>query len=133
MQRLRKQVLAPWEIALRSLVFPSWGDWILGHRVAALIELSGYALGWFTIIETLRDAIQVGSNQAMQHAMIQTTIILAFAHGLDALLNLLRGKQRATPENTTDQAIVSFLVLRVVSRLDSHLCRIGISRKIAVV
>lgn len=43
----------PKELGLRSLIFPSWGDWLMGHRLLAFAELAGYLISWIVLATLL--------------------------------------------------------------------------------
>jgi hypothetical protein len=63
----------PQEIALRSMVFPAWGDLIMKHYPFAVFEILGYLFSW-TIAGSLFSEGQIAAG----------LIVLAIAHGVDA-------------------------------------------------
>lgn len=75
----------PSEVALRSLLFPSLGDWIMGHHWAAFFELLGYLIGWAFIVARFQQALQVGGD-AVTEATVNLVLFILFAHVMDAIL-----------------------------------------------
>lgn len=65
-------------IALRSLIFPAWGDIVMKHYPLAVVELIGYAVTWIVAF----GAIQNGDWPF-------AIMLLGFAHGIDALVTLM--------------------------------------------
>lgn len=39
----------PKELGLKSLIIPSWGDWIMGHKILAMGEVAGYVISLIII------------------------------------------------------------------------------------
>jgi hypothetical protein len=78
----------PSQIAWRSLIFPSWGDFLMRHYLLAGAELFGYTFGWITIIflwlSVLNDPNKGGEDVVF--ALGVTGIILIPAHLTDAIL-----------------------------------------------
>lgn len=70
------------EIATRSLIFPAWGDFIMKHNLLALVEILGYLFSWV-----------IAAGAFARGDIIFGVIILAFAHGFDALVTLLIAKK----------------------------------------
>ncbi|MGI9517071.1 MAG: hypothetical protein ACR2NP_08505 [Pirellulaceae bacterium] len=89
----------PSEIALRSLIFPSWGDWIMGHRGLAIAELFGYVMTWIVII-VLAFSPEIG----ISIAMVIGAVMLIAAHGFDAVLTRAIAQKGLTPR----QPLVKF-------------------------
>ncbi|MEZ6129858.1 MAG: hypothetical protein R3C59_14340 [Planctomycetaceae bacterium] len=61
------------EIALRSLVFPAWGDLIMKHYPLAGMEILGYVLTWFVVVGLIHDG-EIGA----------ALLVLLIAHSIDA-------------------------------------------------
>lgn len=72
----------PSEVALRSLIFPSWGDFLLGHTVLAIFELLGYLLSWvvLVILPLMDDTPDIGE------ILVVALIVIAFEHCVDATI-----------------------------------------------
>ena len=69
----------PKELALRSLIFPSWGDFCMKHYHFATVELIGYVFSWWWAISILTRA-NPGDG------WIAVGLIFIFAHPVDAIL-----------------------------------------------
>lgn len=83
--RCQSQYWTPAEIALRSLIFPSWGDFIMGHTAAAVLEIVGYLITWGILLIMFVGAITEG-GEAIIGAMIAAVFLLGMAHVGDAVL-----------------------------------------------
>lgn len=83
--RCQAKYWQPGEIALRSLIFPSWGDFIMGHTSAAIMELIGYMVTWVVIIAAFAGA-RNNDGDGIVGAVILAAFLLSFAHIADALL-----------------------------------------------
>lgn len=83
----------PNEVAIRSLVIPSWGDFLLGHNVLACFETFGFMVSWLIAISLL-------SNGEWGLALI----VVAFAHGMDALVTYFIARKGLFPK--TKKAII---------------------------
>ncbi|MCA8982871.1 MAG: hypothetical protein KDA76_03850 [Planctomycetaceae bacterium] len=72
----------PFEIAWRSFVFPSWGEFVMGHSLMAIIELLGGFFTWSFLVAC--------TGLALKHAdvgyLISGLTMFAVGNGLDALL-----------------------------------------------
>lgn len=97
----------PADVAARSLVFPSWGDIVMGHYTVAIIELIGYAFSWFIIAGLIAVGLEEGN---LTPALIVAAIILFFAHGVDAMITYavakkgLHPRSRPLPEKSAEYA-----------------------------
>ncbi|MHC4876633.1 MAG: hypothetical protein ACYTGL_09050 [Planctomycetota bacterium] len=96
----------PSEVALRSLIFPAWGDILMRHYPLAVMELIGYLFSWF-IIFTIVDEAATPTD-----AIGPVAMVLLFAHGLDALATLMIANKGLTPRatGTPAPAVVSDIV-----------------------
>jgi hypothetical protein len=65
----------PAQVALRSLIFPAWGDFLLKHRMFAVFEIIGIGLTWF-----------VAWDFASESDDLAAVLVVLFAHGVDALV-----------------------------------------------
>lgn len=88
----------PSEVALRSLAFPSWGDFALGHTGLAMVELLGYVVTWLIFIGVF---LSVLGEQGIAGAIgvgVFLFIILAFQHCVDAALTYYIAKKGLHPK-----------------------------------
>ena len=86
----------PKELALRSLIFPSWGDFCMKHYGIAIMELIGYAFSWFFAITVLTERGSEG--------LIVAGMIFLFEHPLDAVLTYNVAKKGLNPRRGPDAA-----------------------------
>ncbi|MCA8987753.1 MAG: hypothetical protein KDA78_08950 [Planctomycetaceae bacterium] len=70
----------PGQIAWRSFVFPSWGDFVMGHTTIAVLEMFGGVIAWLMFVVLLVDGINTNSAEKVTTAFI----MLAIANGIDA-------------------------------------------------
>lgn len=87
----------PSEVALRSLMFPSWGDFVMGHTAFACVELFGYAVLWLFIVIIFAGALSEGP-EAVFGAAIFAAVALAFSHLPDAALTYYIAKKGLHPK-----------------------------------
>ncbi|MCA9062251.1 MAG: hypothetical protein KDA96_04310 [Planctomycetaceae bacterium] len=80
----------PKQLALRSLVFPSWGDFLMRHYVLAVFELLGYGLGWVFVVVTLM-------GNGLGEGIVSLIFFLFFAHGVDAAVTHAVAKKGLCP------------------------------------
>ncbi len=80
----------PKELALRSLIFPSWGDFCMKHYGMAIMELIGYAFSWFF-------AISILAEKGAEEGLIIVGLIFIFEHPLDAFLTYTVAKKGLNP------------------------------------
>lgn len=88
----------PSEVALRSLVFPSWGDFTLGHRGLAFVELSGYCITWLLLIGVF---LSVLADEGIARAIVVgifVCILPAFQHCVDSALTYYVAKKGLYPK-----------------------------------
>ena len=64
--------------ALLSLAFPGFGDWYLGHKTFALLEMASAALIWVAVLKSDRPVTPVGR-------LVMAGLVVLFLHGVDAL------------------------------------------------
>ncbi len=72
----------PKDVALRSLIFPSWGDLVLKHYTIAVVEMIGFFMAWAISIVLVVDYLNTGEIGAI----IAAGFILVMTHGMDALI-----------------------------------------------
>ncbi|MFZ1864234.1 MAG: hypothetical protein WAU39_08445 [Polyangiales bacterium] len=77
--------------ALRSLIFPGLGDFYLGYRKYALLEMLGAGILWGIFLSTLIPAVRLQGAKGALLALPMLALILA-VHGGDAWLT--RNKAR---------------------------------------
>ena len=85
----------PSTVAIRSFVFPAWGDILLKHYVLACAELCGYAVTWFIIVGAIFSGLERGDPA---FGLIVAAILLPFTHTVDALLTYAIAKKGLTPK-----------------------------------
>ena len=66
------------QIALRSLLFPAWGDLLMKHYPLAIMEIIGYMISWVI-------ALDLASNGNI----IAAIIVIACSHMIDSVVTLL--------------------------------------------
>jgi hypothetical protein len=86
----------PSAVALRTLVFPAWGDFVMRHYGLATFKLVTYGIIWLAlidwIIESLRHAVPLGP------VLIEVLFILAIEHGVFAFLTYYIAKRGLHPK-----------------------------------
>lgn len=88
----------PMEVALRSLVFPSWGDFTLGHTGLAIVELLGYCVTWCIFLFMLMGVMsEDGVGGAIVLGII-FLVIIGFQHCVDAALTFYIAKKGLHPK-----------------------------------
>lgn len=91
--RCRTSVKSPRTAALRSLVLPGLGDFYLGHRVLASIEMAGSLASWAVIIALMLSAFDPNSEQSPAQAAVFGGVLLLIVNGFDALLTYAQAKK----------------------------------------
>ena len=76
----------PSEIAIRSLIFPSWGDFLMKHYTLAFVELFGTAIAWLVAFFMLASAGVFGGPAIDIGGVIAAIVVLGFVHVPDAWL-----------------------------------------------
>jgi hypothetical protein len=90
-----QQYWKPSEIALRSLAFPSWGDFVMGHTVLACVELMGYLFSWLILFSIFVGLIDEPGG--LIGAVAISIFVLGIAHGIDAGLTYFIAKKGLNP------------------------------------
>jgi hypothetical protein len=83
----------PGAVALRSLIFPSWGDFVTGHTSLAIVELLGYACTW--LIFTALVFAEEGEKR-LGLALFFAALLLC-QHVFDAALTYFIAKKGLAP------------------------------------
>lgn len=76
----------PGQVAIRSLIFPAWGDMLLKHRALACVELLGLTVTWFVAYGLSGDG-----NYA------EAATLIALAHSFDAVVTYFIAKKGLHP------------------------------------
>lgn len=79
---------------LLSLLFPGFGDFYLGHRYFALLEIIGTAIIWLII---LSPASESDEPMSLSERLIFAVVFFIFAHGMDALVTFFTGRKGIYP------------------------------------
>ena len=85
----------PSQLATRSLIFPSWGDFAMQHYGIAIMELFGYGISWMIAIGALTGA------EPMEGALI-ALFIFVLEHPLDAVLTHIVARKGLNPRRGPD-------------------------------
>lgn len=80
----------PASVALRSLVIPAWGDWIMGHRFLALWEFTGVLFGWTLAIVIM--ALAIRDNEPLTGILFAIFIVGA-SHVSDAIFTYVNARK----------------------------------------
>ncbi len=91
----------PSELALRSLIFPAWGDILMRHYPLAAVEIFGYLISWIIIFAIVDEAATLAD------AVGPVAMILLCAHVFDALATLMIANKGLTPRSTAVPAPVA--------------------------
>ena len=87
----------PSQLALRSLIFPSWGDFLMGHTMLACFELLGYAAGLlFLVIPTILTMLS-GRQAQVIAGVIVLAMYFFFAHVVDAIVTYTVARKGLNP------------------------------------
>jgi hypothetical protein len=78
-----QQFWKPIEVARRSLIFPSWGDFLLGHTGLACFELIGY---FFSLSALLAVSIAAVLRGRPMETILVAVVPLAVMHAFDAFI-----------------------------------------------
>lgn len=76
----------PGQVALRSLIFPAWGDFLLKHYTLACVELFGLAFTWLVAVFA-----------ASQQHWLEAALVVIFAHSFDAVVTYFIAKKGLHP------------------------------------
>ncbi len=73
---------SPKELALRSLIFPSWGDFLMGHHFIAFLEMFGGLSSWTFLLVRLSGFL-TGADPT---EMVSAILFFLIVNGSDAML-----------------------------------------------
>jgi len=76
---------SPKTAALRSLILPGLGDWYIGHRGFAALEMIGSIFVWIIVIALIAEEGVVG--------FVLGLILLGLVNGMDAILTYFQAKK----------------------------------------
>lgn len=85
--------------ALLSLAFPGFGDWYLGHRTVALLEIVMAALVWLAVLMPARDGAVTLATR-----LIMAAFVVLFVHGADALTTRHIARKGLYPDRSPSRA-----------------------------
>ncbi len=88
----------PMEVALRSLVFPSWGDFTLGHTGLAIVELLGYIVTWGVFLFMLVGIFAKDGAAGAAVLGLIFLVIIGFQHCVDGALTYYIAKKGLHPK-----------------------------------
>jgi hypothetical protein len=90
-EKCGEEFKSPKTASLRSLIFPGLGDFYLGYRKYAMLEIIGAALLWALFLSTLVPAVMA---KGLEGALVAGPLLalLAFIHIGDALLTRAKAK-----------------------------------------
>ncbi len=91
-----QQFWKPSELALRSLIFPSWGDFLMGHTLVAVMEMLGYGFSWLILLVLIAAAL-ADPGEALIVAVV-FVFFLIVEHAVDAGLTYFIAKKGLTPK-----------------------------------
>ena len=90
-EKCGEEFKSPKKAALRSLIFPGLGDFYLGYRKYAILEITGVAVLWALFVTTLVPAAQA---KGIEGALVAAPLfgLLALIHVGDAILTRAKAK-----------------------------------------
>lgn len=87
----------PSQLAIRSLIFPSWGDFLMGHTMLACFELLGYLFGLVFLVIPMVLMLISGKRPEIITAISTLFAFFLFAHGFDAIVTYTVARKGLTP------------------------------------
>lgn len=84
------ELKSPSTAALRSMIVPGLGDWYLGHRGTAVLEMIGGVFGWFLLGTS---AVAWLTGQAGVEAVVVWLVLVLIGHSIDAAVTYAQGKK----------------------------------------
>lgn len=85
----------PGQLALRSLIFPAWGDFLMKHYALACFELFGLVFTWFLAVAI-----------ALNHSLVEAALVVLLAHGFDALGTYFVAKKGLHPAGRVKEPVL---------------------------
>jgi hypothetical protein len=92
----RGEFWPPAAVALRTLIFPPWGEFLMGHYGLATIKLVTYAVIWWLLLDWILDSLQ--NPARLGEVLFRVIVILAIEHGVFALLSYYIAKKGLHPK-----------------------------------
>lgn len=89
---------APASVALRSLAFPSWGDFLMRHTVPATFELVGYLFTWGIFAFAVIGNLGQGQPEAALAIGAFLLFVIGIQHCIDATLTYFIAKKGLHPK-----------------------------------
>jgi hypothetical protein len=86
----------PGDVAVRSLIFPPWGDFLLRHWGLAVVKLVAFGFIWLGFIAVLTDVAR--KPPELLGTLLVFLFILAAEHGVAALLTYYIAKKGLHPK-----------------------------------
>jgi hypothetical protein len=98
----------PAQIAWRSLIFPSWGDFLMRHYLLAAAELIGYTIGWIIMVVVWAGALSNLNNGGSEivGAVVFSALFLIPAHVTDAIVTYYIANKGLNRRSPPDPALV---------------------------
>ncbi|MCG6156642.1 hypothetical protein [Rubinisphaera margarita] len=90
----------PFQLAWRSFIFPSWGDFLMGHTSIAVLEMFGGIITWTTLLIGIKRWAETGNTLPL----VLTFIAFVIAHGVDAIITVRIAKKGLHPKNLPEPA-----------------------------
>ena len=89
----------PKEIAIRSFVFPAWGDILMKHYPLAVVEILGYLFSWI-----------IAGGLFATGDYIAGFLVLLFVHTFDALVTMMIARKGLHTKRKPQQIAASTVV-----------------------
>jgi hypothetical protein len=86
----------PSAVAVRTAIFPAWGDFVLGHYGLATVKLVSYLLIWWVLISWIINSVH--HADPLGPVLIEILFILAIEHGVFAFLTYYIAKRGLHPK-----------------------------------
>ena len=105
----QREYFTPWELTKRSLIFPSWGDFTMGHRLVGSIELASYLICCcVSLTAVFNETYQRYLNNNLSildvfFALLTPLFIFLFLHLPDAFLTYFLAKKGLTPKQQSNR------------------------------
>lgn len=90
----------PKQLALRSLAFPSWGDFAMKHYGLAIMKLIGYLISWCVALANL-------FGPEFKEGLVIVAFIFLLEHPMDAMLSHTIAKKGLNPRFGPDPKRIS--------------------------
>src|SRR5262249_19917050 len=90
----------PKAVALRSLIFPPWGDVLLRHWGLAIVKTLAFGFIWLGVIVTLTDV--AANPPELLAALLVIALVFALEHGVAAWLTYYIAKRGLHPKKAPE-------------------------------